>query len=278
MNALVGERMSIITAKPQTTRHRIVGLLSGDDFQIVFSDTPGIIGTPTYRMQQSMNHTVLSAFEDADIMLLVVDASEKPDDRDPLLEKLKEFEGPKFLVVNKKDLVDLPVAQSRAEWWGLQVSFRETIFLSALHKDQTDTLMDKVMQYLPEGPVYYPKDQLTDRPERFFVSEIIRERILEQYHEEIPYAAEVTITHFKEKTTTKGLPLTEIGAVIYVERESQKMILLGRKGAAVKQLGTAARTTLEAWLEQKVYLEIHVKVRDKWRNDERMLRHFGYDS
>ncbi len=278
MNALVGERMSIITAKPQTTRHRIVGLLSGDDFQIVFSDTPGIIGTPSYRMQKSMNHTVLSAFEDADIMLLVADAAEKPDDNDPLLEKLQQFEGPKFLVVNKKDIVTPAVAAALAEWWQLQVTFQETILLSALQKENTDLLMDKIMQHLPEGPVYYPKDQLTDRPERFFVSEIIRERILEQYHEEIPYATEVTITHFKEKTTTKGLPLTEIGTVIYVERESQKMILLGRKGTAVKQLGTAARTALETWLERKVYLEIHVKVRDKWRNDERMLRHFGYDA
>lgn len=277
MNALVGEKMSIITAKPQTTRHRIVGILSGDDFQIVFSDTPGIIHKTAYKMQEAMNRFAMSAFEDADLMLFVTDTSEKYAADDPVVEQLKNFEGPKFLVLNKTDLATPDEVMLLIKWWNDLVPFTETLPISALHKLNTDRLLTQIREYLPEGPEYYPKDQLTDRPERFFVSEIIREKILELYHQEIPYSTEVTIESFKERQTGKGEPLIEIQAIIYVARETQKMILLGKKGSAIKKLGTEARLSLEAWLENKVFLDLHVKVRDKWRDDERMLKHFGYE-
>ena len=277
MNALVGEKMSIITSKPQTTRHRIVGILSGEDFQIVFSDTPGIIRNPSYKMQEAMNRFAQSAFEDADLMLFVTDVEEKYLADDPVVEQLKNFAGPKFLVLNKTDLVKPDQVLELIKWWNELVSFTETLPISALHKLNTDRLLAQIQAHLPEGPEYYPKDQLTDRPERFFVSEIIREKILELYQQEIPYSTEVTIESFKERKTSKGEPLIEIQALIYVARETQKMILLGRKGSAIKRLGTEARKTLESWLENKVFLDLHVKVREKWRDDERMLRHFGYE-
>lgn len=277
MNALVGERMSIITAKPQTTRHRIIGLLSDEDFQIVFSDTPGLIGNPSYRMQELMNHFAQSSFDDADVMLFVTDPDEVYKEDDPLVTRLRKFEGPRFLVINKMDKTGPDKINEVADWWNRQLSFSEVIAISALQKNNTDVLLAAILRYLPEGPAYYPKDQLTDRPERFFVSEIIREKILELYHEEIPYACEVAIASFKEKTTSKQEPIVEIQALIFVERESQKMILLGRKGSSIKKLGTAARLAIEEWLQQKVFLDLHVKVREKWRNDDRLLRHFGYD-
>lgn len=277
MNALVGERMSIITAKPQTTRHRIIGLLSDENFQIVFSDTPGIIGNPAYRMQELMNQFAHSTFEDADVMLFVTEAEEVYQEDDPLITRLKKFEGPRFLVINKIDKAAPEKIKATEEWWTGQLSFTEVIAISALQKTNTDDLLAAILRQLPVGPAYYPKDQLTDRPERFFVSEIIREKILELYHEEIPYACEVAIAAFKEKTTVKQEPIVEIQAVIFVERETQKMILLGRKGSSIKKLGTAARLAIEEWLQQKVFLDLHVKVREKWRNDERLLRHFGYD-
>ncbi len=277
MNALVGEKMSIITSKPQTTRHRILGILSGEDFQIVFSDTPGIIRNPAYKMQEAMNRFAQSAFEDADLMLFVTDVEEKYDADDPVINQLKNFEGPKFLVINKTDLAQPEKVLELIQWWNEQVPFTETLPIAALHKLNTDKLLEQVQAYLPEGPEYYPKDQLTDRPERFFVSEIIREKILELYHQEIPYSTEVAIESFKERQTSKGVPLIEIQALIFVSRETQKMILLGKKGSAIKKLGTEARKSLEAWLENKVFLDLHVKVRDKWRDDDRMLKHFGYE-
>jgi GTPase len=277
MNALVGEKMSIITSKPQTTRHRIIGILSGEDFQIVFSDTPGIIHQPHYKMQEAMNRFAYSAFEDADLMLFVTDVEEKYEADDPVIQQLKNFDGPKFLVLNKTDLAAPEKILELIKWWNEQVPFTETLPIAALHKLNTDTLLTQIQAHLPEGPEYYPKDQLTDRPERFFVSEIIREKILELYQQEIPYSAEVTVESFKERQTSKGEPLIEIQALIYVARETQKMILLGKKGSAIKRLGTEARKALEAWLENKVFLDLHVKVRDKWRDDERMLKHFGYE-
>lgn len=277
MNALVGERMSIITAKPQTTRHRIIGVLSGDDFQIVFSDTPGIIRQPAYKMQEKMNQYVQTAFEDADLVLFVTDVEEKYDENDPVLAQLKQVEVPVILVINKTDLAGPEKILQLISWWNEQVKFAETWPVSALRKQSTEQLLETIKIRLPEGPEYYPKDQLTDRPERFFVSEIIREKILELYHQEIPYSVEVTVEWFKEKQTTKRERLIEILAIIYTARESQKMIVLGKKGSAIKQLGTEARKSLEIWLESKVFLEIQVKVREKWRDDERMLRRFGYE-
>ena len=277
MNAVVGERMSIITAKPQTTRHRIIGILSGDDFQVVFSDTPGMIRNPAYKMQERMNKYVQTAFEDADLMLFVTDTEEKYSEDDPVIQQLKQVEVPLFLVINKTDLVASDKVLELIKWWNDRVTFAETFPIAALHKLNTEPLLEAVIARLPEGPEYYPKDQLTDRSERFFVSEIIREKILELYHQEIPYSVEVAIESFKERETSKGEPLIEIQAIIYVARDSQKMIMLGKKGSAIKQLGTEARLAIETWLENKVFLDLHVKVRENWRDNEQQLRRFGYE-
>lgn len=278
MNALVGERMSIITNKPQTTRHRIIGILSGEDFQLVFSDTPGIIRDPAYKMHEIMNSYVKSTFEDADIMLFVTEIGEKFGDDDPIIQRLKKVgDIPLFLVLNKIDLHSQKTILLAIQEWNERISFTETIPISALHKQNTDQLLKLVKEKLPEGPEYYPKDQLTDRPERFFVSEIIREKILEQYEQEIPYFTEVGVTEFKETTTKSGEPLVRIHATIFVGRRGHKGIILGKQGRAIKRLGTAARKGIEAFLEQKVFLELFVKIKDNWRDDERTLKHFGYN-
>lgn len=276
MNALLGERMSIITSKPQTTRHRIIGILSGEDHQVVFSDTPGIIQDPAYRMQEVMNRFVDTTFEDADIMMFVTEVGETYADGDPVLEKLRTVEAPLFLVLNKIDQVaDARLLQLIREW-NERIAFTETIPISALHQSNTDRLLEVILKYLPEGPAYYPKDQLTDRPERFFVSEIVREKILLLYHQEVPYSTEVIVTSFKEDETNKGEAMVRIGADIYVARNTQKAIIIGKGGAAIKKLGTEARKDIEKFLDKKVFLELHVKVKDNWRDDERMLKHFGY--
>lgn len=278
MNALVGERMSIITNKPQTTRHRIIGILSGDDFQLVFSDTPGIIRDPAYKMHEIMNSYVKSTFEDADIMLFVTEVGEQFADDDPIIERLQKVKDiPLFLVLNKIDLHKEETILLAIQEWNERIPFTETVPISALHKQNTDQLLQLIKGRLPEGPVYYPKEQLTDRPERFFVSEIIREKILEQYEQEIPYFTEVGVTEFKETTTKKGEPLVRIYATIFVGRRTHKAIILGKGGAAIKRLGTAARKGIEAFLEQKVFLELFVKIKDNWRDDERTLKHFGYN-
>lgn len=277
MNALVGERMSIITAKPQTTRHRIVGILSGDDFQIIFSDTPGIIKKPVYKMQEAMNRFVKTTFEDADLMLFVTEVKEKYSEDDPIFDQLKNLSVPKFLVINKIDIADSDAVIRLIKWWNERVEFNETIPLSALEKKNTEVLLNLIQENLQEGPAYYPKDQLTDRPERFFVSEIIREKILELYHQEIPYSTEVHVESFKETETNEGKPLVKIYAIIFVARETQKMIVLGKGGSAIKKLGMESRKSLEKWLESKVFLELHIKVKDNWRDDERQLRQFGYE-
>lgn len=276
MNALVGERMSIITNKPQTTRHRILGLLSGEDFQMVFSDTPGIIKDPSYQMQKNMNTFVHSTFEDADIMLFVTDVMENYEADDPFIQKLKKVEAPLFLVINKVDLSSPEEVVDKIQWWKDQVQFKEIVTISALFKQNTDTLFRLLLKYLPEGPEYYPKDQLTDRPERFFVSEIIREKILLQYEQEIPYSCEVAVTSFKETQTKSGEDLVRIAAEIYVVRKTQKAIIIGKGGSAIKKLGTAARKDLEEFLQQKVFLELFVKIKENWRDDENALRRFGY--
>jgi GTP-binding protein Era len=276
MNALVGERMSIITNKPQTTRHRIIGILSDENYQIVFSDTPGIIETPTYKMQEAMNAFVHSTFEDSDLMIFVTSVHEKYAKDDPIIERLKTVEVPLFLIINKTDLVRPEQVLLLIQWWNSLIPFKETIPTVALQKKNTDTLLKLILDQMPEGPVYYPKDQLTDRPERFFVSEIIREKILELYHQEVPYSVEVIINSFKEGKTTNEEDLIRISAEIYVARSTQKNIIVGQGGSAIKRLGTIARKSLEDWLEQKVFLELHVKVKDNWRDDDRLLKHFGY--
>lgn len=278
MNALVGERMSIITSKPQTTRHRIIGLLSDDDFQIVFSDTPGIIENPAYKMQTAMNSFVAITFEDADIMLFVTEPNEKYEDDDLIIERLKKVEVPLFLVFNKIDTISEEELQTHLSNWKKRLNFSAIMPIAALHKTNTDELLQLILDHLPEGPAYYPKDQLTDRPERFFVSEIIREKILELYHQEIPYSTEVIVDSFKETTTKMGEPLVRITAYIYVSRRTQKPIIIGRGGSAIKKLSTEARKSIEKFVEKKVYLELLVKIKDNWRDDERMLKHFGYRS
>ncbi len=277
MNALVGERMSIITAKPQTTRHRIIGILSGDDFQMVFSDTPGLIDRPAYRMQHAMNAFVRSTFEDADLMLLVTEPAEKYPEEDPLLESLKKMTIPRFLIINKIDLLQPEQLEALILEWKNKLPFDEIVPVSALRHTNTQELLQRILHYLPEGPEYYPKDQLTDRPERFFISEIIREKILLLYHQEIPYSVDVAIESFKEDETTRdGLPLVKISAIIYVARKTQKPILIGKNGESIKKLGTESRLAIEAFLEKKVFLELHVKVKENWRDDESTLRRLGY--
>ncbi len=276
MNALVGEKMSIITSKPQTTRHRIIGILSGDDFQMVFSDTPGIIEDPSYKMQEMMNSFVNSSFEDADVMLFVTGMDEKFKPDDPIIERLKRVEIPLILVLNKVDLAKPEEVLLKIQFWNDLITFKETVPISALQQKNTDTLFQLLVDNLPEGPVYYPKDQLTDRPERFFVSEIIREKILLLYEQEIPYSCEVIVTAFKEEKTKSGEDLVRIHAEIFVARNTQKSIIIGKNGSAIKKLGTLSRKDLETFLERKVFLELYVKVKDNWRDDERMLKHFGY--
>lgn len=276
MNALLGERMSIITNKPQTTRHRIIGIVSGDDYQMVFSDTPGMIENPAYKMQEAMNRFAHSTFEDADIMLFVTEVGEVYADNEPIIEKLKKVTTPLFLVLNKTDTVTNDQVLLQLNQWNKRISFTESIPVSALHHANTDRLFELLLRHLPEGPPYYPKDQLTDRSERFFVSEIIREKILLLYHQEIPYSVEVVIESFKETETASGEPLVRIRAEIFVARATQKSILIGKNGEAIKKLGTEARKGIETFLEKKVFLELYVKVKDNWRDNEQLLKHFGY--
>lgn len=277
MNALVGERMSIITNKPQTTRHRIIGILSGEDFQMVLSDTPGVVEKPAYKMHQAMNSFVQSTFEDADLMLLVTDVLEEYKAGDQLLEQLRRQTSiPMFVVLNKIDLVDEAKLEQLKTFWAEQLPNAQVIPISALKKISTDLLLDTLKENLPEGPEYYPKDQLTDRPERFFVSEIIREKIMTLYHQEIPYATQVIIEEFKEDQTVGGKAIARISATIFVERDTQKSILIGKNGVSIKKLGMEARLDMERFLEKKVFLELFVKVKDNWRNDDFLLKQFGY--
>ncbi len=276
MNALVGERMSIITNKPQTTRHRIIGIVSEEDYQIVFSDTPGIIKDPSYKMHEAMNRFVNTTFEDADVMLFVTEATENYEDNDPVIFKLNKIKVPLFLVINKIDKTEPETLKRLIELWNNRVPFTETIPISALHKTNTEKLFQLILDSMPEGPVYYPKDQLTDKPERFFISEIIREKILLLYKQEVPYSCEVVVDSFKETQTNKGEDLVRISALIYVARKTQKAIIIGKGGTAIKKLGTEARKSIETFLEKKVFLEIHVKYKENWRDDERLLKHFGY--
>lgn len=275
-NALVGERMSIITHKPQTTRHRIIGIVNTDEYQVILSDTPGIVEDPSYRMHHAMNRFVQSTFEDGDIMMLVTEVHEKYDPDDNTIERLKQVDVPVFLVINKIDQASPEEVLQLIEEWKERMEFTEIFPISALQQTNTDRLLEYIVRYLPEGPVYYPKDQFTDRPERFFTTEIIREKILEQYEQEIPYSVEVAIEAFEDSQTKSGEDLARIRALIYVMRRSQKGIIIGKNGEAIKKLGTEARKALETFLERKVFLELYVKVRDNWRDDERSLQSFGY--
>ncbi len=271
MNTLVGEHMSIITNKPQTTRHRIMGIVNGEDHQVVFSDTPGIVRDPIYKMHESMNKFVWSTFEDADVMIFMTEPGEKYEDDDPIIGRLNRVEVPLFLVVNKTDSMEQIEVMRWIQWWNDKVKFTETIPISALKKDNTEKLFQLILDNLDEGPAYYPKDQLTDRSERFFVSEIIREKILIHYREEIPYSCEVAIEFYQEDKD-----ITRISASIFVMRKTQKYIVIGKGGSAIKRLGTEARKDIEKFLGRKVFLELLVKIKDNWRDDDNMLKKFGY--
>ncbi|MBL0025388.1 MAG: GTPase Era [Saprospiraceae bacterium] len=276
MNALVGEKMSIITSKPQTTRHRILGLLSDENYQIVFSDTPGIIEKPLYGMQTSMNKFAWSSFEDADVILFVTDVFEKYSGTENVIKSLIETNKPKYLIVNKIDIDKNQVAESLAEVWSGLVSFDKVFYISASAKTNIQILFDSILDDLPEGPPYYPKDEISDKSERFFASDIIREKILLLYKQEVPYSCEVSISRFKEEEKKDG-PLLMIYADIYVDRKSQKPIIIGKGGEAIKKLGIAAREEIEAFFGKHTYLDLNVKIKENWRNDDRMLKHFGYE-
>lgn len=275
MNALVGERMSIITHKPQTTRHRIMGILSGEDFQMVFSDTPGIIYNTNYKMQDIMNSYAFSTKEDADILLYVTTPNERHDDEDSIVNFLTSVKAPKFLIVNKIDAFPEEQVLERLAKWKDLFPFDQFFGISALEKINIDPLYKVLRENLPEGPAYYPKDQISDKSERFFVSEIIREQILQIYKQEIPYSTEVVVQEFKE-TTKKGAPFVRIYAEIYVSRATQKPIILGKGGSLIKKLGIDSRKGIEKFLQKRVHLELFVKIKKDWRDDERQLKHFGY--
>lgn len=276
MNALIGDKLSIITSKPQTTRHRILGIISEEGYQVVFSDTPGIIEDPSYGMHSSMNRFAFSSFEDADLLMLVIDKYEEYDGTETVISSLKKVSTPKFLIINKSDLATDEEVEEIKEYWKGIVSFDEVHVISALNKDKTDVLLEKIVERLPENPPYYPVDQMSDRSERFFVSEIIREKILQQYKQEIPYSCEVVVDQFIDEEK-KGEPFSSIYASIYVDRKSQKPIVIGRGGSQIKKLGIAARADIEQFLDRKIFLELKVKIKDGWRNDERTLKHFGYN-
>lgn len=270
MNAITGEKLSIVTPKAQTTRHRIIGIVNGDDYQIVFSDTPGVI-TPQYKLQESMMGFVQTAMEDADIFLLVVEHGE-PIEKSLLLPRLLETQTPVIIALNKIDLADQTSIEKEIDSWKQRIPHADILPISALHNFNIDGLLKILLQYLPESPPYFDKDELTDRNLRFFVSEIIREKILLNFKQEIPYSAEVAIEDFQEDPT-----IVRIRASIIVNRESQKIIVIGHHGKAIKRLGTDARKDIEVYLGQKVFLELTVKVIKDWRDDPRHLRWFGYN-
>lgn len=270
MNLLVGERISIITSKSQTTRHRIKGIVNTDDYQIVFSDTPGIL-KPNYKLQESMLNFSTSALTDADVVVLVTDTVEKVGKNGDFLDKIAKQEAPVLLVINKIDLSSQEKVLELQERWKQIIPQAEFFFTSALHKFNVEALMNRIIELLPEGPPYFPKEELTDLPARFFVTEIIREKILQEYDKEVPYAVEVLVENFKD---TKEL--INIGAVIHVERESQKPIIIGKGGQSIKRVGTEARKDIEAFLGKKVFLELFVKVLKDWRKNDYHLKNFGY--
>lgn len=270
MNALVGERLSIITAKAQTTRHRILGIINGDDYQIVVSDTPGVL-KPNYKLQESMMKFVYSAVGDADVILYVTDVVEKADKHAEFLDKINHLDVPVILVINKIDLTTPEKLDDLVDEWKALLPRALIYPASALEKFNLNNILDKILELLPDGPEYYSKDTLTDRNLRFFASEIIREKIFLNYQKEIPYSVEVSIDDYKE-----GNDMDRIEATIYVARDSQKGIIIGAQGKQLKKVGTQARLDLEAFLQKKVYLGLHVKVNPNWRDDQRQLKNFGY--
>ena len=271
MNALVGERLSIITSKAQTTRHRIMGIVNGEDFQIVYSDTPGVL-KPNYKLQEQMLEFSNSALVDADILLYVTDVQDNPEKNEDFIEKVKANRAKTLLVINKIDLTTQQTLEQLVQFWHKELPDAEIYPISAQERFGVDELFDRIKQLLPECPPYFDKDQMTDKPAKFFVTEIIREKILQNYEKEIPYSVEVEVESFKE-----GDRLIRISAVIYVERDSQKGIIIGKQGKALKKVGTDARKDIEAFFQKQVYLELFVKVDKDWRQKSGRLKHYGYD-
>ena len=281
MNALVGERLSIITSKAQTTRHRIMGIVNGDDFQIVYSDTPGVL-KPNYRLQEQMLEFSRSALVDADVLLYVTDVQDNVEKNADFLDKVRRMSeaGTKvFLVLNKIDLTTQETLEQLVTFWNRLLPEAQVFPISALEHFGVEQLFKAILDSLPECPPFFPKDQLTDKPSRFFVDEIIREKILLNYDKEIPYSVEVEVESFVEEEPSEHHPagILRIGAVIYVERESQKGIIIGRQGSALKKVGTEARREIEAFFQKPVYLQLFVKVDRDWRSSQSRLRHYGYD-
>lgn len=276
LNKLLGQKISIVTNKPQTTRHKLLGILSSDSYQIIFLDTPGLL-KPKYKLQSFMMDAAYSAINDADVVFMMVDAAEKFDkkiDYDITFDLIKKINKPTFLVINKVDLVKKSSLLPIIDFYSNKFPFVEIFPISALNGIGTDDLLKSVVDNLPLHPPYYPTDSLSDASERFFVSEIIREKIFEKYKQEIPYSTTVEIIEFKERKAKKDF----ISADIYVERQSQKGILIGKKGEALKEIGETARADLEKFLDRSVFLELHVKVREKWRDSDAWLNRLGYKS
>ena len=271
MNLLVGERISIATFKAQTTRHRIMGIVNTPEMQIVFSDTPGVL-KPNYKLQEQMLQFSESALQDADVLLYVTDMVETPDKNSEFLEKVQHMNCPVLVLINKIDLSDQKALTQKVEEWHAVLPKAEIIPISALHKFNVDMVLKRIQELLPESPAYFDKDQWTDKPARFFVTEIIREKILLYYDKEIPYSVEVVVEQFRE--TERSI---HINAVIYVERESQKGIIIGHQGVALKKVSTEARKSLEKFFGKSIFLETYVKVDKDWRHSQRAMKAYGYD-
>ncbi len=270
MNVLVGERISIITSKSQTTRHRIMGIVNGEDFQIVYSDTPGVL-KPNYRLQESMLSFSRSALTDADVLLYVTDVYDNPDKNSDFVEKVKMQTIPIILLINKIDLIDQQRLEELVETWNKLLPKAEILPISALEKFNTENVFKRIISLLPASPPFFDKEQLTDKPARFFVTEIIREKILLHYDKEVPYSTEVVVESFEEEEK-----IIRINATIYVERNSQKGIIIGKGGKSLKRVGMEARKDIEGFFEKKIFLELFVKVEKNWRNKELNLKRFGY--
>lgn len=272
MNAFVGEKLSIITSKAQTTRHRILGIVNGEDFQVILSDTPGII-KPAYDLQQSMMDFVKSAFEDADILIYMVEIGERELKDEAFFKKIVNSKIPVLLLLNKIDTSNQEQLEEQVQLWTEKVPNAEIYPISALQGFNVSEVFNRVVELLPESPAFYPKDTLTDKPERFFVNEIIREKILVHYKKEIPYSVEIDTEEFFEEEQ-----IIRMRSIIMVERETQKGIIIGHKGSALKRVGVEARKDLEAFFGKQVHLELYVKVNKNWRNDARQLKRFGYNN
>ncbi|WGD33660.1 GTPase Era [Olleya sp. YS] len=271
MNAFVGEKLSIITSKAQTTRHRILGIVNGQDFQVILSDTPGII-KPAYQLQASMMDFVKSAFDDADVLIYMVEIGEKELKDEAFFKKITNAKIPVLLLLNKIDKSNQEQLEEQVQLWAEKVPNAEIIAISALEGFNVKEVFDKIIELLPESPAYYPKDQLTDKPERFFINETIREKILMHYKKEIPYAVEIDTEEFFEEEN-----IIRVRSVIMVERETQKGIIIGHKGAALKRVGVEARKDLEKFFGKQIHLELYVKVNKNWRSNQRQLKRFGYN-